>query len=242
MIDSTVAEIMTKDVVVATLDQSFKEIARTLYEKDISGLPVVDDKGCVVGIVTEADLLRAEDSEGEVARRHSFLDAIFGSGDEMPHANLMASDLMSSPVVTVTTTTSIRHAVRVIVEAAVKRLPVVDDAGWLVGIVGRHDLLRPFTRSDEAIHDEIRDDLIRDAMWLQPEPDVTVEGGVVVLGGQVESRSSKEILLQLARRVDGVVGVEDHLTFIRDDRGSQSTSPAPRSSPTPGRFSGRAGV
>jgi CBS domain-containing protein len=101
----------------------------------------------------------------------------------------------------------------------VKRLPVVDADGRLVGIVSRRDLLRVFLQSDEAIRAEILDDVFHRVLWVEP-PQVSVEvhDGVVTLAGQLEQRSLVEIAVRLTTAVGGVVGVENHLTYKTDDR------------------------
>jgi CBS-domain-containing membrane protein len=96
---------------------------------------------------------------------------------------------------------------------------VVDQDGRVVGIVSRRDLLEPFLRSDEDIHREIVQEVVVGAMWLDPATiQVQVNRGVVTLSGQVDRKSTKQILAELVRRVDGVVGVEDRVAYVEDDR------------------------
>jgi osmotically-inducible protein OsmY len=98
------------------------------------------------------------------------------------------------------------------VEDEINRLPVVDDAGRIVGIVSRADLVRAFARSDEEILDEIRTDILRRTLWLQPGAvQVRVEAGAVELTGEVETKTDAELLPRLVRRVPGVMSVHAEL-------------------------------
>lgn len=139
---------------------------------------------------------------------------------------------MTRRVVTTTPDTPVREAIERLMQAEVKRLPVVDEEGRVVGIVSRGDLLRPFLRPDEQIRREITQDVLLRTMWIDPDTvRVAVHRGEVSLRGQVDRRSVKEILLELVRRVDGVVGVEDHLRYREDDR---KVRPGPARTPLPG--------
>jgi osmotically-inducible protein OsmY len=98
------------------------------------------------------------------------------------------------------------------VEDEINRLPVVDDAGRIVGIVSRADLVRAFARSDDEILDEIRSDILRRTFWLEPGAvEVRVEAGAVELAGEVETTTDAELLPRLVRRVPGVVSVHAEL-------------------------------
>ncbi len=96
----------------------------------------------------------------------------------------------------------------------VNRLPVVDPDGTLVGLVSRGDLVRAFARTDDEIRSEIQDDVIHNAMWLDPGTlDVTVTSGIVTLTGEVASAADAELLPTFARKVPGVVDVRSSLTY-----------------------------
>jgi CBS-domain-containing membrane protein len=126
---------------------------------------------------------------------------------------------MTGDVVVATPGLGARDAVKVLLDAGVKRLPVVDRDGLVVGIVSRRDLLEPFLRSDEDIYREIVQEVVVETMWLDPASiEVQVNRGVVTLSGKVDRKSTKEILAELVRRVDGVVGVEDRVAYVQDDR------------------------
>lgn len=217
-----VESVMSRDVVTAAPETSFKELTRLLSEHNISGIPIVDDERKLLGIVTEADLLWTE-KEREPKRRSRFLEWFIDrkrlAQIEKLASDFRAGDLMTREVVTVEPQTPVREAVLRLLEAGVKRLPVLDPEGRIVGIVSRTDLLSPFLRTDEDIRKEILEDVILGVMWLGPATfNVSVKQGVVRLRGQLEFRGTKEILVHLVNLVDGVVGVVDELTFRQEDR------------------------
>ncbi|NXY97518.1 CBS domain-containing protein [Streptomyces sp. BR123] len=202
----SVAELMTPTAISAQRGTAFKEIARLLDEFGITALPVVDESERPVGVVSEADLLR---------RRAS------GSG-----ANT-AAELMTSPAVTARPEWSAVRAARVMERHGVKRLPVVDSAGRLVGVLSRSDLLRLFLRRDRAIQEEILEDVLTRTLLLSPSAvTVEVEDGLVTLSGTVQRRSLVPIVLRLCRSVDGVVDVINRLRFEQDDMTADAPSAA----------------
>lgn len=223
----TVEEVMTKVVVTVREETPFKELARLMREQDVSGLPVVDATGCLVGIVTEADLLEVVGDPTGVRKRHSqfgrLMDRLLtpGHGNEIDRATayVSAKSLMTPDVITTSPSTLVREAARHIVESGVKRLPVVDEDNHVVGIVSRQDLLRPYLRDDEDIRQEVMENVAKKVLWIDPEKiKVHVAEGVVKLHGEVAKQSQKDILVELTRRVDGVVEVEDHMTAAENDR------------------------
>jgi len=129
---------------------------------------------------------------------------------------------MTAPPITITPYKSVVSAARLMSKHGVKRLPVVDDEGRLVGIVSRHDLLKVFVRSDEDILDEVRRDIINGALWTDTSRlKASVREGVVTLSGQVENRSDAKILVRMAERINGVLGVVDEIEWERDDTRSR---------------------
>ena len=231
-----VGSVMTSEVIKARADAPFKEVVQLMHEHSISGLPIVDAVGTLEGIVTEADLLFVEEEQGEpTVRGRTFLTWFIHPAKleviEDRSSMVTAADIMTRDVVTVGPETTVRRAIKVLLDAGIKRLPVVDDEGRVVGIVSRRDLLTPFLRADDEIAEEIGLGVIFETMWIDPDTiRVEVLGGVATLTGQVETRSTKEILFELVRKVDGVVGVEDHLSFGWDDRKTRMQEPfgAPR--------------
>lgn len=221
---SKVGDVMTREVVSVREDEPFKDIVRIMHEHRVSGVPVLDADGKLVGIVTEADLLMAEEEHTEPkARGRSLLEWFLhpaGMAEIEGRAeDIRARDIMVRDVVTVTPEVPVREAIKILLDAGVKRLPVIDGGRRVVGIVSRRDLLQPFLRADEEIAAEIRDHILLHTMWIDPDTvAVAVSRGVVRLEGEVDLKSTKEILVELAHRVDGVVGVEDRVTFRTDDR------------------------
>lgn len=217
---TTVSEVMTRTVIAAREETPFKELARLMAENGVRGIPVLSEADRLVGVVSEQDLLAAADGG------HSHLEwLIDGRRGDAP-GDVTARDLMSRDLVTITADQPIDVVARVMLRNSVTRLPVVDIDNHVVGIVTRTDLLWPYLRSDEAIRKEIKEDVILDTMWIDPSTIVvTVEEGVVTLEGQVETKSTKEVLLELVRRVDGVIAIEDRLEFVADDRGTNTRPP-----------------
>jgi CBS domain-containing protein len=133
---------------------------------------------------------------------------------------------MESPAITVGVLETVAEAARLMTEHGIKRLPVVDDEGTLIGIVTRTDLVRAFTRNDDAIEREIRE-LVLEALWLdEPGLDLRVERGEVRLAGKMDRRSDAELLPRLVRRVPGVVGVHSTLRWAWDDSHPAKERPA----------------
>lgn len=216
-----VEDVMTRTVVMVREDTPFKELVRRMIEHRVSGVPVLNDEDRLVGIVTEADLLTIEEGKVEPKRRRSFLEWFIQPARiaELADKDVRAEDIMTPSVVTAGPEMKVPEAAKLMLDAQVKRLPVVDDEGKVLGIVSRRDLLSPFLRTDEEIAHEIREDVIFRTMWLDPDTvSVAVEDGSVTLRGTVERKSVREILVELVHRVEGVVGVEDELGYRWDDR------------------------
>ncbi|MFJ5220238.1 CBS domain-containing protein [Streptomyces sp. NPDC088354] len=219
-----VGDLMTKGVVSVRRDTSFKDIAKQLTEHEITAVPVVDDDGRPVGVVSEADLLRKEagllDPAGLLPPPHP------RPQDRARIDATTAEGLMSSPVVVARSEWSVVEAARVMERHNVKRLPVVDEAGRLVGVVSRTDLLQLFLRRDHAILEEITGDVLVRTLGLAPGAvAVTVTDGKVSLDGVVDRRSLIPVVTQLCRGVDGVVDVRARLGFKADDTTRPAAAP-----------------
>lgn len=228
----TLDDVMTRTVVVASQDLPFKELVALMHEHRVSGVPIVDADGHLVGIVTEADLLLVEEEATAPRRKHrsAFLEWFINPKRlheiERRGADLRAKDIMTREVVTGRPETGVHEAVKRLLDAGVKRLPVVDEENHVLGIASRRDLLGIYLRPDDEIRKEIEEDVIFRTMWLDPSSvGVEVGEGVATLRGQVERRSVKEILVELVARVTGVVGVEDLVTYRLDDREIRPLSP-----------------
>jgi CBS domain-containing protein len=206
---------MSSPVVTVTPETSFKAAVQLMRSKRVSGLPVVDPKGCLVGIVTEGDLLnkveqRNPDSYVQEARRHRL--------DRARASALDVSSAMSTEVTTVGPDCPIALAAREMHTHGFKRLPVVDARGDLVGIVSRGDLLTVFLRSDAKVRADVRRTLrAAEAHHGGRGLTGTVTSGVVVLSGTFDERSRLEATVRAVTAIDGVVGVRSQMTYALDD-------------------------
>jgi CBS domain-containing protein len=213
----SVQDVMTKDVVAVESETPYKQIAEILAEHKISGVPVVDSDAHVLGVVSEADLLaKAEYPEAE--RRRRLLDRPGTSQARRRASAGVARDLMTAPAVTIDDRTSIVRAAKEMDRHQVKRLPVVDELGRLVGIVSRRDLLKVFLRSDDDIRAEVETDVLDQSLSIRPSAvSVTVVDGVVTLEGTVDRKSLVPVAVRLTKAVDGVVDVIERLNYSFDD-------------------------
>jgi CBS domain-containing protein len=204
-----VADAMTRDVLTVDADASLKDAAGVLVEHHVTGVPVVDVGGNVLGVLSEADIVAKE-----AAPRHHrrgalawLLDPIDPWVDGRAGARLV-KEAMSAPAITIRPGAPLSEAAASMIESGVNRLPVVDDDGTLVGIVTRSDLVRAFTRPDGEIAREITHDVVERIFWLDPtQLAVTVDRGNVVLAGAVETETDATLLPEIVRRVPGVVSV-----------------------------------
>lgn len=213
-----VRDVMTVDVLTVTPETPLREVATRLSERRISGMPVVDESGRCIGVVSEGDLLFKEVGHPRPPR---VLDWLLG-GPYDPDAlrrrsARTAREAMSAPPVVIGPDRPLRVAADLMVGHGVNRLPVVED-DRLVGIVTRADLVRAYVRLDEEIVRTIRDEILRHTMWLDPA-DFEIESreGLVRVEGAVDRRSTARIVEKLIGLVDGVAGVESALTWSLDD-------------------------
>jgi CBS domain-containing protein len=205
--------LMTAPVLTVTPDISLKDVGRLLSEHHISGVPVCREDGELLGVVSEADILRRE--EGIEARRGGRLDWLFRLFDgELEKVNARtAGEAMTAPALTIRPKQQVSEAATLMVERRVNRLPVVDH-GRLVGIVTRADLVRAFHRSDAEIEREIRDEIIHWMMWIPPASvELSVADGNVTIRGTVDTRLDAESIELLIRRVPGVMEVDCELSW-----------------------------
>ncbi|GAA2632408.1 CBS domain-containing protein [Streptomyces vastus] len=214
-----VSELMTTDVVDVRQDATFTEIAKLLAEHGITAVPVVDDTDRPLGVVSEADLLRKEASRLDPA---GLLPSLHPESAERPKADATTAEgLMTSPAVVARPEWTVVEAAQAMERSRVKRLPVVDESGRLIGVVSRADLLRVFLRGDRAVREEITGDVLMRTLGIPPTAvTVHVVEGRVTLRGTVERKSVIPVAVRLCRSVDGVVDVSEHLDFKVDDTGS----------------------
>jgi CBS domain-containing protein len=214
---SLVQDLMTTQVVTVGPATPFKEIVALLAEHRVSAVPVVDDDRRVLGIVSEADLLLKEEFP-EPGQDIPLFWTKRRRLEQEKAAATTARDLMSSVVVSTSPDATVAEAARGMHAAGVKRLPVIDEDGRLVGIVSRGDLLKVFNRPDQAIRREIMDEVIVGEFMMDPNRFfIHVTDGVVVLQGRVERRSLLSSLVRAVHSVEGVVRVKNRLSFDIDD-------------------------
>jgi CBS domain-containing protein len=217
----TVRDAMTPSVVSVHPSTPLREVAQALIDNGISGVPVVDVDGAVLGVVSEADLLVKE--QGADAIHHRPLARFIGESAESRAqlakvGALTAAAAMTAPAITITSSRSIREAAATMTSRNVNRLPVVDD-GRLVGIISRADLVRAYVRSDDELAETIRQDVILRIMWLDPALfTVVVKDGRASISGRVERRSTAEMIERSVRLVPGVIDVHASVAWSMDDR------------------------
>jgi CBS domain-containing protein len=214
-----VEDVMTTDVLSVGPDTPLKAVAAQLVEHAISGMPVVNDAGEVLGVISEGDLLVKE--SGPTPRRSGLIAWLLDSTDPDVRSKLgarTAGEAMTTPAITIAPFQSTATAASEMLRAGINRLPVVRERR-LIGIVTRADLVRAFARSDEQVAREVRRqaefflDLAEDFSRI----DVSSAGGEVKLTGRVRRRSDAEELPRFLARVPGIVGVASELTWQEDD-------------------------
>jgi CBS domain-containing protein len=212
-----VQDVMTKKVVSVRLDTQYAEIVNILAKHKISAVPVLDHFSRVVGIVSEADLLHKVEFLGQDTETQFFEWGTKKVNRSKANAG-NAEELMTSPVITIQPGMSVIAAARRLEDRHVKRMPVVDAFGLLLGIVSRADLLRMYLRPDHELRHEVVEDVLRRMLWIDPlTVEVDVVDGVVVLNGHVERRSTAQIAVNVTKSVPGVIRVVDQILWSRDD-------------------------
>jgi CBS-domain-containing membrane protein len=190
-VHARVKDIMTTHVVTVGADASYREMATMLRAHRVSGLPVVDAEGTVVGVVSETDLLTKRAAAGRTA-----------------------ADLMTRPAVTTSPDELVSRVARLMSRRKLRRVPVVDARGHVVGIVCRSDVLGVFSRPDEDIRREITQDVILDGFFTDPDRlTVTVKDGIVTLAGAPGSVVLGRSIADQVRYVEGVVAVRDQFIY-----------------------------
>jgi CBS domain-containing protein len=220
------SEVMTLRVATIRPEETVREAARTMLRFGISGLPVVDAAGRLVGIVTEGDFLRR--SEIGTERRHPrWLEFLLGPGrlaNEYVHSHgRKVEEVMTPNVVTVSPDTQLQGVVRIMERRHIKRVPVVSD-GKIVGIISRANLVQALASladevpessgDDEAIRTRILAEVEKQAWAPGVSINVIARNGVAELWGTIFDEREREALRVAAENVPGITSVEDHLDRV----------------------------
>jgi CBS domain-containing protein len=210
----TAAELMRAEVVAVRPETGLDEVADVLVRHGISAAPVVGDDGTVLGVISEADLLGRLEYADRVPH-HPLAVRRIRNRRSSPPGNT-AADLMSAPAITVQPGAGVARVARLMEAGRIKRLPVVDEVGRLVGIVSRRDVLRLYARPDPQVRDDVRTAL--DGVGLgRDRVRVLVDRGVVTLRGSVDRPATVAVAVGLAGAVPGVVDTIDELGIAAPD-------------------------
>lgn len=206
-----VAQLMTTNVLTVDPDTPLKEVAQLLSAHGVSGVPVVE-RGRVIGVVSETDIVVKERGPNvKRGRLASWFARPPRRSDEERLAARTAGEAMTSPAITIESWQSAAVAAAVMLDNRIDRLPVLEGRR-LVGIVTRADLVRAFSRSDEEIEREIREEVLLHTYWIpEGKVQVAVRDGEVTVTGTVESELLAELLLDSIQLVPGVVAVQSQL-------------------------------
>ncbi len=221
-----VADVMTTRAITVRPETSVGDAARLMLQDGISGLPVVDAAGTVVGIVTEGDLLRRAET-GTERRRPRWLEFLIGPGrlaEEYVRAHSRrVEEVMTTDVVTVSPDTVLEDVVALMERRRIKRLPVLEE-GHLVGIVSRANLLHALARlaptapgptpSDAEIRTRLLAEIDREPWGPRSSVNAIVQDGVVYFHGAITDERARKALCVLAENIPGVKQVRDHLVWV----------------------------
>jgi CBS domain-containing protein len=227
---------MTRKVISVAPETTISEAARLMLDAHVSGLPVVDQAGAVVGIVSEGDFLRRSEI-GTPRKRGRLLTFFLGYGgsaeDYVREHGRKVSEVMTSPVVTVSEDTPLPALVSLMEKNNIKRVPVVRD-GKLVGIVTRSNLLQATaalardvpdpTADDDHIRRRIIDEIEKHD-WCPLGLSVIVRNGIVHLSGTITDERSRQASIVAAENIAGVIKVHDHLCWTDLETGYYLKSP-----------------
>jgi CBS domain-containing protein len=222
-----VADVMTRSVVTVAPDALVADAIHLMLDKRISGIPVVDADGHLVGIVTEGDFLRRAET-GTEKKQSRWRELLFGNGklaEDYVHSHgRHVRDVMTTSVVSVTESASLEHVVDEFERRRVRRFPVVDGANRLAGIISRSDLLRILAKTmlageTPAVDDvTLRERVIKELSHQRWADDnrvaVTVAAGVVHLKGVVFDTRHRDAIRVAAENVPGVVAVQDEIEYL----------------------------
>jgi CBS domain-containing protein len=229
---TTVEDVMTSMVIGVPPATPVKDIIDLIVGSGISAVPVLDDKGVVLGVVSEADLLCRQEHQDDDVESHRPIALRHRSRvRNRKAAGLTAADIMTTPALTVPSTAFLPSVARLLAKVGVRRLFVVD-SGRLVGVVARRDLLRTFLRSDDDIRADI-DHAVFDRV-LHANPTMvraTVDDGVVTLTGRVDYQDDVDTAEHLVNSIRGVVAVKNRLDYCWDGEAPAQTDRPNRRQP-----------
>jgi CBS domain-containing protein len=213
----TVADVMTYGAVSATAGTPYRDLVDMLEMRAVNAVPVVDSFDRVLGVVSASDLLHKIEFAGGADPPRVFESRRYRN-DRRKAAGMVAEQLMSAPAVTVSKRTSVSEAARLMESTGVRRLPVVDDLGRLIGMVTNRDLLKVFLRPDDHIKRQIVTEIPSMADGdVASVVGVQVDDGAVLLTGEIERRSTVEAFVARASAVNGVVSVDNRIEWSVDD-------------------------
>jgi CBS domain-containing protein len=228
-------QIMTRPVITVTPDTTIVEAATVMLQRHVSGLPVVDASGKLVGVVSEGDFIRRAEI-GTGRRRGRWLRFVLGPGksasDFVHEHGRRVSEIMSTSPFTITEDTALAEIVALMEKNHVKRLPV--RGHQLVGIVSRANLLRAVASLARQIPDPTADDdhirnRVIDALekndWCPFGLGVIVKDGIVHLSGVITEEGSRQAAVVAVENVQGVHKVHDHLCWVDTMSGMYLNSP-----------------
>lgn len=227
-------QIMTRSVITIAPDATILEAAQTMLQHHVSGLPVVDAAGKLLGIVSEGDFIRRGEI-GTPRKRGRWLKVLLGDSavDYVREHGRRVSDVMTSDPVTVTEDATLEQIVDAMETNGVKRLPVMKD-GRLVGLVSRANLMQAVASLAREIPDPTADDdHIRSRViaaidkndWSPFGLNVIVRDGIVHLSGMITDERSRQASVVAAQNVTGVIKVHDHLCWVDTMSGMYLKSP-----------------
>ncbi len=223
-------DVMTRDVATVGPDTPVPQVVKLLLSRAISGVPVVDDAGVLVGLISEGDLLRRAEI-GTEKRRGSWRAFFTGTAtlaeDYVRSHGTAARDIMTRDVISVARTTKLADIADLMEQKRIKRVPVLED-GRLVGIVTRANLLRAFasqlpdaaptvTTDDAAIRTALLAELGRQTWSRRAENTVVVSDGVVHLWGLVSTQEELRALELAAQAIPGVKAVQNHMIVLSEE-------------------------
>lgn len=207
-----VSDVMSAPAVTVSRDAPFKSVAAMIGGRKFSSVPVVDDEGRLAGVVTEGDMLAR-------VRHHS--PALLAQLLHRSHSAdgpATAESIMQAPIGTVSRFASLAVAARHLDDPRLRSLVVVDGERRPVGVVTRKDLLRVFLRADAEILGEVKDLLRRWSWEGRDRVTASVHEGVVTLRGRCFDPAEAELITDLVREIDGVVGVVSDGVTVEDRR------------------------